>query len=454
MKDITKKLIEAVKADLVPSLGVTEPGAIAYAASAAARALGGRPQTVGVWLNSGIYKNSFTCAVPGTDGMGCALAAAMGAVCGRPEFRLSSLKWATEEDVSEAKRLVETGAARAYLEGISPEISIRAEVMTENGKAEALIAGRHDRLVSLKVNGKETLKFAEETSEETEAFAVSSATFDDLVRAIFEADEIEKIELAHGSDCIEVDSRPGTEKLDFLDIAVETDMALFREGVRSALMPMTEARLGAEPEGCSTARELAELYTCGAIEARVRGAARPAMAITGSGSHGILCMLPVHAAAEKLGASRDNERRALLLSALTTKYIKELSGLLSTVCGCVLAGGTGAALGLTYLYSASEGLSPAALKIRLEAALSFMAASITGMICHGGNPGCSLKAAAGVNMAFNACEMAVKGLPAETAHGIVGRTPEETMLNMGLVAVGMLPAEKTIIGIMQEKAEG
>ena len=41
MNELTKKLINAVKNDLTPSLGVTEPGAIAYASACAAGAVGG-----------------------------------------------------------------------------------------------------------------------------------------------------------------------------------------------------------------------------------------------------------------------------------------------------------------------------------------------------------------------------------------------------------------------------
>ena len=171
------------------------------------------------------------------------------------------------------------------------------------------------------------------------------------------------------------------------------------------------------------------------------------MAITGSGSHGILCIMPVYASSvcEETRADPDRARRAMLLSCLVTMYIKELSGLLSTACGCVLAGGTGAALGLTYLYAENR------VYERLSLALDSMAASVTGMICHGGNTGCSLKAAIGVRMAEAACEMALEGVGAENVHGILGLTPEETMTNMGLVAIGMLPAEETIVGIMSCK---
>ena len=56
-------------------------------------------------------------------------------------------------------------------------------------------------------------------------------------------------------------------------------------------------------------------------------------------------------------------------------------------------------------------------------------------------------------MAFAAAEMAVRGAGAESEHGILGDTPEETMRNMGAVARGMLPAENTILEIMRRKSE-
>lgn len=419
MNAVSKELIEAVKNDLTPSLGVTEPGAISYAAACAARALGGKVRSVTVRLNSGIYKNSFTCAVPGTDGMGPALAAALGAVAGDPGKKLLSTEGADAFDIAEAKRLVSSGVARAELKDISPEISIEAEVVTENGAASAFVSGRHDLLSKLTVNGNETT-FAADGETESGRFRVSSASFAEILECVMNA-----------------------EGLEFLDKAVEMDLALFEEGKRSGLMPLTAARFPELTFG-------AELITCGAIEARVRGAKAPAMAITGSGSHGILCTLPVYASAVCGNAARDPDRlrRALLLSCLVTMYIKEQSGLLSTACGCVLAGGTGAALGITYLNANDR------LYERLTLALNSMAASVTGMICHGGNPGCSLKALIGVKAAFAASDMALGGIGAESVHGIIGTSPEETMRNMGRVARDMLPVEKTILDIMSCKDPG
>lgn len=428
MNELTKKLVEAVKNDLTPSLGVTEPGAIAYAAAAAARALGGGIRSVRVKLNSCIYKNSFTCAVPGTDGMGCALAAALGAVMGDPGRKLMATEEATPEDIEKANALVRGGRATAELADISPKVFIEATVETENGYATAVIEGRHDVLVRISVNGRDVF-IKDAAGEGPERFRVSSVSFSDLLEAVGEA-----------------------EGLEFFDGAISMNMRLYEEGLKNGLMPLTEARC---PEGASAA-ETAEWIACGAIEARVRGAAAPAMALTGSGSHGILATLPVYAAAQAHNAGEVLLRRALLLSALVTTYIKELSGLLSTACGCVLAGGTGAALGISYVMAMTRDRRPDENELYaiLFRALNSMAASVTGMICHGGNTGCSLKAAIGVKMAFASAEMAVKGAGAESVHGILGFTPEETMRNMGRIASDMLPVERSILDIMNCKSDG
>ena len=81
-----------------------------------------------------------------------------------------------------------------------------------------------------------------------------------------------------------------------------------------------------------------------------------------------------------------------------------------------------------------------------------MAASITGMICHGGNPGCALKALAGVNMAFDAAMFAMADASVDCCHSIMGSTPEKTMQNMGYVASpGMTETEGHILEIMRHK---
>lgn len=138
--------------------------------------------------------------------------------------------------------------------------------------------------------------------------------------------------------------------------------------------------------------------------------------------------------------------RATALSYLITMYIKEYSGRLSAFCGCGIAAGTGMACGLAFLQGADESV--------IAAVIRNMASGLTGMICDGGNHGCAMKGIVAVDAAFRAVSMAKAGASIESIHGINGVTPEDTMRYMGMIASpGMVQTEKTIVEIMEEKAE-
>ena len=88
----------------------------------------------------------------------------------------------------------------------------------------------------------------------------------------------------------------------------------------------------------------------------------------------------------------------------------------------------------------------------MEKTINNMACSITGMICDGGNQGCTMKGIVAVDAAFASVDMAMKNVYIYNVHGINGKTPEETMRNMGLIASpGMVGTEKTIVDILNDK---
>ena len=88
-------LTELIKSDMKPALGVTEPGAIAFAVSTAKAHIKGTVKRVGLRLNSGMYKNAFTCGIPGTSEVGNYYAAALGAVAADPKKGLECLEGIT-----------------------------------------------------------------------------------------------------------------------------------------------------------------------------------------------------------------------------------------------------------------------------------------------------------------------------------------------------------------------
>ena len=81
-----------------------------------------------------------------------------------------------------------------------------------------------------------------------------------------------------------------------------------------------------------------------------------------------------------------------------------------------------------------------------------MASGLTGMICDGGNHGCAMKGIVATDAAFRAVDLALKGVCISGIHGINGKTAEDTMRHMGLIASpGMVQTEKTIVEIMEQK---
>ena len=143
------ELTNLIKNDMRPALGVTEPGAIAFAVAKAKQYTEGEVQKVEVALNSGMYKNAFTCGIPNSSRYGNLYAAALGAVAAKAELGLESLAEITPEDDEKAAKMVEEGKVKAWLDHIGSEITIDATVETETDACTVHIRGGHTQIESI-----------------------------------------------------------------------------------------------------------------------------------------------------------------------------------------------------------------------------------------------------------------------------------------------------------------
>lgn len=425
-------LTQLIKNDMRPALGVTEPGAIAYAVSTAKKYISGEIEEVQVYLNSGMYKNAFTCGIPNSNEVGNVFAAALGVIAGKPEKGLESLEDVTEDDNQKAVELVAQGKVKVTLDHIGSEITIDAKVRTEKEECIVKIAGSHTDIYYIEKNGTVIFEKKRERTEnhsEAEIPMIHQYTLSDICKYLESVEE---------------------DEISFINEAFVMNMELLKEGLASART--TFGPLLLKQNGgmliSKDARKTAQLLCNGAIEARVLGLNKPAMSITGSGAHGIIATLPLYAYQQynQEQISNTDLLKATALSYLITMYIKEYSGKLSAFCGCGIAAGTGMACGLCYLMGGGT--------LEMDMVIRNMASGITGMICDGGNQGCTMKGIVAVDAAFRAAEMAMYHVCIDEVHGINGKTPEETMKNMGLIASpGMTGTEKVIVEIMQEKLE-
>ena len=425
-----EELTRLIREDMKPALGVTEPGAIAFAAARAKAETEGEVLRVEVALNSGMYKNAYTCGIPGSDAYGNLQAAALGVVAADPAKGLESLDGITDADNEAAAKMVRDGRVHVALDHMGSEITIDATVCTETDTCSVHIRGTHTHIQWVEKNGE--IVFGEKTerqeeSEEAETPVIHCYTLQQILEYV---------------------KQVPTKEISFIREAFSMNIELLEEGIHSKkttigpmLLLANDGKIISED-----ARKTAQLMCNGAIEARVLGLSSPAMSITGSGAHGIIATMPLFAYYEVNYEVIDDDvlLRATALSYLITMYIKEYSGRLSAFCGCGIAAGTGMACGLGYLRGASEA--------QQTMIIQNMASGLTGMICDGGNQGCAMKGMVAVDAAFRSVDMAMQNVCIDAIHGINGRTPEDTMRNMGRIASpGMVKTEEVIVDIMKNK---
>ena len=420
-------LTELIKSDMKPALGVTEPGAIAFAVSTAKAHIKGTVKRVGLRLNSGMYKNAFTCGIPGTSEVGNYYAAALGAVAADPKKGLECLEGIGKAEEEAAGEMIKAGMISVSMSSITSRIFIEATVTGETSEAVVTIQDAHTNITKITENG--TVVFEKEAKAAQESKEATP-----LIHQYTLAQMVEYVNTV------------SAQELDFIKEAYKVNYELLQEGLKSPkttygpyLLKKNGGVLVSEDE-----RKTASLFCNGAIEARVIGLSKPAMSITGSGAHGIIATMPLYAVYKINNYTDEQLLRATALSYLVCMYIKEYSGKLSAFCGCAIAAGTGMACALTWLKGAGAET--------MEKVINNMASSITGMICDGGNQGCTMKGIVAVDAAFDSVELAMDDVYIYNAHGINGATPEETMHNMGLIASpGMTGTEKTIVDILDGK---
>ena len=421
------ELTQLIKDDMRPALGVTEPGAIAYAVSKAKSYIPGELEQVTLLLNSGMYKNAFTCGIPGTSEVGNYYAAALGAVAADPKKGLECLEGIGKAEEDAAGEMIKAGMISVSMSSITSRIFIEATVTGEDSEAVVTIQDAHTNITKITENG--TVVFEKEAKAAQESKEATP-----LIHQYTLAQMVEYVNTV------------SAQELDFIKEAYKVNYELLQEGLKSPkttygpyLLKKNGGFLVSEDE-----RKTASLFCNGAIEARVIGLSKPAMSITGSGAHGIIATMPLYAVYKINNYTDEQLLRATALSYLVCMYIKEYSGKLSAFCGCAIAAGTGMACALAWLKGAGAET--------MEKVINNMASSITGMICDGGNQGCAMKGIVAVDAAFDSVELAMDGVYIYNAHGINGATPEETMRNMGLIASpGMTGTEKTIVDILDGK---
>ena len=425
-KEERERIIRLVKREVVPAVGCTEPIAVALCVTKATEILGCLPEKIEVWLSANILKNAMGVGIPNTGMIGLPIAIALGAICGRSEYQLEVLK-----DVDDAR--VEQG--KAFLASHEIDIQLKPDIIeklyieilaTADGtSARTIISGGHTDFVYIAKNDDVMLDVRQNCEQQVEDADDSWLS----LRKVYDFAMTAPL-----------------DEIGFINESRTLNEAAARQSLHGNyghLLGKTLTRpLGKGIMGDTIFSHIISTTAC-ACDARMAGAMIPVMSNSGSGNQGICATLPVVKFAEENHNTDEELTRALMLSHLTAIYMKQSLGRLSALCGCVVAS-TGSSCGITYLMG---GGYP-----QVCASVKNMIANLSGMICDGAKPSCTLKLASAVSTAVLSAMMAISGECVSSTEGIIDDDVDRSIHNLTKIGKdAMNETDRCVLNIMTSK---
>lgn len=424
-KNTRQSIIALIQREVVPAVGCTEPIAVALCTARATETLGQRPEKITVMLSANILKNAMGVGIPGTGMIGLPIAIALGAIVGRSEYELEVIKDVTPETLEEGKAYVDEKRIDIRLKaGITEKLYIDVVCEAAGSKAEAVISGSHTNFVYISKDGETLLDVKNTGCEDGD-----NGDPELCMRTVYD--------FATTTPVDEIAFILKTRQYN-LKAAEESVKGNFGHCLGKTIdRPLSHGIFGNSIFSHILSK------TASACDARMGGAMIPVMSNSGSGNQGICATNPVAVYAMENENTEEELIRALTLSHLTAIYIKQSLGKLSAVCGCVVAS-IGSSCGITYLMGGDYN--------RVCNSVKNMIANLTGMICDGAKPSCSLKIASGVSTALLSSLLAIEGRCVTAVEGIIDNDVDRSIRNLTRIgSETMNQTDEMVLDIMTHK---
>ena len=429
-KELREHIIAMVHREVVPAIGCTEPMCVTLCTAKATEKLGCRPEKVEALLSANILKNAMGVGIPGTGMLGLPIAIALGALIGKSAYQLEVIKDLTPESLEEGKKYIaENRISIKQKENISEKLYVEIICTAGDKKTSAVIAGGHTKFIE------------PEACLKSDAISTNKTNVNSKHSDSNDADAPLNLRLVYDFAM--------TAPLDEISFIIEA-RTYNMNAAREALKGNYGHNLGKSIERPLSKGIFGDSIYChiisrtaSACDARMGGAMIPVMSNSGSGNQGICATNPVCVYAKENENTEEELIRALMLSHLTAIYIKQSLGKLSALCGCVVAS-IGSSCGITYLMGGDYN--------RICASVKNMVANLTGMICDGAKPSCSLKITSGVSTALLSALLAMEGKCVSSSEGIVDDDVDKSIHNLTSIgADAMCKTDDMILNIMTSK---
>jgi len=414
--------------EVFPAIGCTEPISCAYAAAAAVEQLKTPVQKLELIVDAGTFKNGAAVTVPNSGGAkGNIIAAALGAVIAKSSLRLEMLKDVPAGVLKKANELINNGVVKYTCK--EDEKSFHVEVYAEGAgaKVHCIVSEGHTNITCLEKDGKSIIHTHPHAGTKKKDYhdVLRKMKLEEVLREAVKLDDEQRAYIRRG---------------------IEINMAISEKGVG---MKRTGYQIQQMVKSGLLGDDLfnrVKIRVAAAVDARMGGLPEAVMTSGGSGNQGALTVLVPYLVGtdQKIDNARIEE--SIAISHAVNSYIKCFLGELSVICGCAIAASISTAIALVYQKAGID------MK-KIGFAMDNVASDLTGMICDGAKPGCSMKIVTGAETAMRSAFMALAGYGISAEDGVLGKSPEETIANLSMVSLkGMFGVDPMVVKILQEKS--
>ena len=374
---------------MVPAIGCTEPIAVALCVAKATELLGQVPDKVDVKLSANILKNAMGVGIPGTGMIGLPIAIALGAIIGKPEKELEVLCDCNKQAVERGKQYIAEDRIHISLEDNDPDKLYINAVVSTNGHEAEARIKTHHTHFVL-------LRKDNDVILDNDKPACQCTTEQN--------DEDPKLTLRKVYDfALETDIDDLRFILEAKRLNEAAAMSGLRENYGHQLGKTMQSPLGRGIMGDSIFSKVLSITSC-ACDARMAGAMVPVMSNSGSGNQGICATMPV-----------------------------------------VVFASTGSSCGITYLMGGTYE--------QISYSVKNMIANLTGMICDGAKPSCTLKLTSGVSTAMLSAMLAMQHKYVTSQEGIIDDDVDQSIHNLTAIgSKGMDVTDRFVLDIMTHKS--
>lgn len=368
-KEFVLKLLER---NITKTMGCTDIGVVGYIASIGAYALRNTTiKSVDLLMSEELYKNSVNVGVPGLRKSGLASALALGILLKKPKKQLSIFESVTNDDIEKLDALLDTIDVNISHKKFDHTVLYEELHMTsiEGDTIHIIIEDSYDNVVLVERNG-ERLKEYDKKSF---------------------VDRVNKYKIPKYEDIFNFVINDDFEGLDFLFETAQMQYDNARRAIENEGGEyLVEHLRNPQKECLYDLSNFLRKHIAVPSKKRMLGDVFTVYGVAGSGNLGIGTLVTPMFLADALDLDTHKQKQLVILSFLTSVYIKQEMSIVTVLCGTGHATGASSAAVTVFAKNGT--------KENIEEAINLYLSTSMGFVCDGAKMSCTYKVSfAGMN---------------------------------------------------------